>query len=199
MSLPFPFASAAVKGAEGHAIPRQLNKQLIALEELISDADATGPDQDRTFHFIDLDDDGREDAVVFSSVGAKGGVGYGQYLSVFLQTGGVDDADGPYWRLVDYAKVGGKAVRLLDFDYLGVDGRVALNGDRAAIRFELRTREYQAGDPACCPSGKGTAVFEIRNEGRLVEVQPGPGERSKAEDTGGKRARKRVAAGPVSK
>ncbi|MES2072552.1 MAG: hypothetical protein V4488_19485 [Pseudomonadota bacterium] len=175
-AFPFALANAAVRSKVYHPIPRLLNKQVIALEELISDADATGPDQDRNFHFIDIDGDGREDAVVFSTIGVKGGVGYSHYMFVFLQTENYDDPAGPYWLLVDYARIGAKSVRGIDFDYLKVNGKFATNSDKYDIRFQLRTLKYQGTDAACCPSGKGSAVFELKDNGRLVEVKPYPDE-----------------------
>jgi len=188
MALPFASANAGVKTDMYHSIPRLLNKQVIALEELISDADATGPEPDRNFHFLDIDGDGLEDAVVFSTVGVKGGVGYSHYMFVFRQI--ESDSDGPYWLLVDYARIGAKAVRGIDFDYLEVRGKFASYSDKYDIRFQLRTLEYQGTDGACCPSGKGTAVFELKDGGRLVEVKPNPDEITPSPEMNGKKAKR---------
>lgn len=104
----------------------------------------------RRFCFGDLDGDGKEDiAALYTLESFCCGNSYQFYLAVFLKSGAG-------FKLAASEKVGGKGERGVDFN--------AIKG----ARILLKTDEYLPGDPMCCPSGKGSTTYTLKN-GKLVE------------------------------
>lgn len=101
----------------------------------------------------DVDGDGRDDfIVVFTVEGQHGGTNdHASFLAVFLSS------RGPARPL------------LIEVGHRGERDPVSVEVDRRTI--VLATREYLATDAACCPSGKGQAVYRVEN-GALREVKP---------------------------
>lgn len=113
----------------------------------------------RRYHRFDLNADGELDVLMlFTIEGADCGNNYSFHMAVFYKLG--DD-----YRFVDHKSVGGKWGRGVDFNKVTFrDGQILLN-----------TLEYHKDgphpDPACCPSLKRQARFEVQ-EGKLVEIMP---------------------------
>lgn len=99
----------------------------------------------------DLDNDGREDAVVLYTLESfHGSNNYLQYVTVFIQgRGGAP-------RYVATRVVGGKNVRAVGLESV-VGGAI-----------NLSTLDYAPTDASCCPSRKGSARLVLKN-GRLYE------------------------------
>jgi hypothetical protein len=97
----------------------------------------------RTIVTGDVNRDGSADAVaLFTLEGQHGSNNYTQILAVFLRAQG---------KLVPAAhtKVGGKTYRSVEFVSVDADG------------IHLHTVDYAASDPACCPSIKGKARYQL--------------------------------------
>lgn len=92
----------------------------------------------------DLDGDGKNDLVVLFAVEPRGGNDHLGFMAVFLSS---DPGDAE--PLI--AATGGRGER----DAVSIDVR--------GRRIELGTLEYKPSDPMCCPSGKGTLVFELKD------------------------------------
>jgi hypothetical protein len=92
----------------------------------------------------DLDGDGKNDLVVLFNVEPREGNDHLGFLAVFLSS----DPAGAEPLM---AATGGRGER--DAVSIDVKGR----------RIELGTLEYEPSDPMCCPSGKGTLVFELKD------------------------------------
>ena len=92
----------------------------------------------------DVDGDGKDDLVVLFNVEPREGNDRLGFMAVFLSSD-PPDAD----PLI--AATGGRGER--DAVSIDVQGR----------RIALGTLEYRPQDPMCCPSGKGTLVFELKD------------------------------------
>ncbi len=104
----------------------------------------------RRFCFGDIDGDGEEDiSVLYTLESFCCGNNYQFYLAVFLNKGSK-------FELAASSKVGGKGERTVEFNTIK-DGKILLNTD-----------EYVYGDPMCCPSGKGSAMYTLKS-GKLIE------------------------------
>ncbi len=90
----------------------------------------------------DVDGDGKNDFIVLFSVEGIGGGGndHADFMAVFLS--------GQKWRPIT-VKTGGRGER----DPISAEVR--------NHRIILSTRVYRPEDPLCCPSGKGTLIYEV--------------------------------------
>ena len=104
----------------------------------------------RTFCFGDIDGDDKEDiAVLYEIESFCCGNNDQVYLAVFLRKGSK-------FELAASEKVGGQGERGVHFDTIE-DGKIL-----------LKTDEYLPDEPMCCPSGKGTTAYSLK-DGKLVE------------------------------
>lgn len=133
----------------------ELNRQVDNVVKRIkgNDKDAVEFRKARTIHFIDVDGDGVQDALVFVTIeGMEGGNNYDQYLTVLK----------------------GQASGFIMLDTVLVGG-----GDKGAASYELpivkerritiQRSEYADEDSRCCPSIKSSITFELLDS-KLVEV-----------------------------
>jgi len=118
----------------------------------------------RRFRIGDLDGDGMDDiAALYAIGGLCCGNGWCSYLAVFTRRG-------PTFALVTFAEVGGKGERDVEINDIR-NGKILLN-----------TGEYLPDDPMCCPSGKGSTIYTLKNEklsesNRVGEMPISPVER----------------------
>lgn len=133
-------------GQKIDAIVKKLNRD---------DPDASEHTEARMIHLLDIDKDGRKDAVAFFTIeGMGGGNGYSFYMTVLY---GGDKG----FSNIGTLKVGGKGERHVNFDKIALDRETLV----------VETTEYAEGDPMCCPSRPGEARFSIAR-GHLAETGP---------------------------
>lgn len=117
------------------------------------DKDAVEYRKARTIHFIDVDGDGVQDAIVFFTIeGMDGGNNYDQYLTLLkgLPSG---------FFLIDTALVGGGAMGAASYERPTVKAR----------RITIQRTEYAEEDSRCCPSIKSSMSLILQGS-KLVEV-----------------------------
>lgn len=135
---------------------RELNHQVdnVVIHIKGEDTDAVEYRKARIIHFVDVDGDGMQDAIVFFTIeGMDGGNNYEQYLTVLKgRPSG--------YLLLDTAQVGGR-----DLPGRASDERPAVKERRITIQ---RT-EYADEDARCCPSIKSSITLVLQGS-RLVEV-----------------------------
>jgi len=119
---------------------------------------------------IDIDEDGHDDFIVLFTVeGIGGGNDHYDFMSVFLSRRG--------WKPI-VTRTGGRGER----DPIAVDVRDG--------KIILSTLEYLPQDAMCCPSGKGTLVYEIHGDKlELVSEKENHDEPSAAPDRNESRER----------
>ena len=90
----------------------------------------------RTYHFLDINNDGKDDLLIFMTIEGLGcGVDYSFFLLTSFNENGKYDYD-------NITKIGGKGLRHIDFEFLSVKGD--------SLYFQ--SLEYGIDDPMCCPS-----------------------------------------------
>jgi hypothetical protein len=109
------------------------------------------PDARQVF-FGDLNNDGRDDAVVFYTIEGPGTNDYARYMAVFV---GSDDT----YAFADQKQVSGTSGRAIAFDSIH-DGTI-----------ELQTLEYAPSDGYWSKSHEGRTAFKLVGK-RLVEQKP---------------------------
>ena len=115
---------------------------------------------------FDIDKDGINDFIVLFTVEGIGGGGNNHYdfMSVFLS--------GRRWQPITI-RTGGRGER----DPVGVDFRDG--------KIILNTLVYLPSDALCCPSGKGTLIYELRGDNlELVSEKENHGEPPALPDRG---------------
>jgi hypothetical protein len=108
--------------------------------------------QFRHYHALDdVDGDGTDDFIVLFSVeGMGGGNGHEDFMAVFLS--------GRNWHPLT-TRTGGRGER----DPISVEVK--------NHRIVLETLVYRPSDAMCCPSGKGTLIYEIQGKGLQLVAQ----------------------------
>jgi hypothetical protein len=133
----------------------EFNRQVdnVVLRIKGEDKDAVEYRKARTIHFIDVDGDGVQDAIVFFTIeGMNGGNNYDQYLTVLK-----GQASG--FLLLDTALVGGGAKGAASYELPAVKER----------RITIQRTEYANEDSRCCPSKKSSITLVLQGS-KLVEV-----------------------------
>jgi hypothetical protein len=107
----------------------------------------------RTIHFVDVDGDGVQDAIVFFTIeGMAGGNNYEQYLTILKgQPSG--------FLLLDTALIGGGSMGGASYEPPAIKER----------RITIQRTEYADEDSRCCPSIKSNITLVLQGS-KLVEV-----------------------------
>lgn len=125
------------------------------IDAIVSRIEGSGPKTiectgARRTHFLDFDGDGKKDIIAsFTTVSAsRRNSNYSIYISALR------GQDGSFVE-VGTLKVGGKGERNLNFD--------SVEFEKGAV--VVKTAEYAAGDPMCCPSREGRVRFLVNTSG----------------------------------
>lgn len=108
----------------------------------------------RRTHFFDLDNNGRNDAVVLMTIEGRGcGNNSAFYMAAFLNSGKA-------YRPIGHIAIGGTWGAHPDFERVAYrDGQIV-----------LQVRVHAENDAACCPSQEEKAFYAIQR-GRLVQAR----------------------------
>lgn len=101
----------------------------------------------RTYHFLDINNDGKDDLLIFMTIE---GLGCGNDYSFFLLT--TYNENGKY-SYNNITKIGGKGSRNIDFEFLSVKGD----------SLYFKSIEYGPDDPMCCPSLENKISLPLDN------------------------------------
>jgi hypothetical protein len=165
LTLLIMLSSVPAISAENQTLDRAID----SLVEALRDTDAAEHRKARQVHYVS----GKNEIalVLFTIEGFNGGNNYTSYLAAFEPSWAFDRSKGKAqqrnaddirkYRLVGYSPIGGKGWRSVDFTNISVEKR----------QVTLPTKEYVSGDPMCCPSKNGTAIYKVENR-QLVEVKP---------------------------